>query len=294
MRNLYFSDAVRSEQNLYEDIVIEALKMYGQDVYYLPRDIVNEDKIFGDDVPSRFNSSHKIEMYIENVEGFEGEGDLFTRFGVEIRDEATFIVSRKRWSKQVARHDNEITATRPLEGDLVYLPMTQKLFQIMHVEHEQPFYQLANLPVFKMRCQLFEYNDEDLDTGIASIDKIEQDYAYKYIVTITGQTIRDINNRVGETASISLSDGGTMAGEISKWSDSDNKIHLIHVGADDGHFHTFPTSGSVLVGDSDFVILSVTEDNQISNNEQNQDFSTISLDFLDFTENNPFGDPENN
>jgi hypothetical protein len=268
--------------------------MYGQDVYYLPRDIVNEDKIFGDDVPSRFNSSHKIEMYIENVEGFEGEGDLFTRFGVEIRDEATFIVSRKRWSKQVARHDNEITATRPLEGDLVYLPMTQKLFQIMHVEHEQPFYQLANLPVFKMRCQLFEYNDEDLDTGIASIDKIEQDYAYKYIVTITGQTIRDINNRVGETASISLSDGGTMAGEISKWSDSDNKIHLIHVGADDGHFHTFPTSGSVLVGDSDFVILSVTEDNQISNNEQNQDFSTISLDFLDFTENNPFGDPENN
>jgi len=294
MRNLYFSDAVRSEQNLYEDIVIEALKMYGQDVYYLPRDIVNEDKIFGDDVPSRFNSSHKIEMYIENVEGFEGEGDLFTRFGVEIRDEATFIVSRKRWSKQVARHDNEITATRPLEGDLVYLPMTQKLFQIMHVEHEQPFYQLANLPVFKMRCQLFEYNDEDLDTGITSIDKIEQDYAYKYIVTITGQTIRDINNRVGETASISLSDGGTMAGEISKWSDSDNKIHLIHVGADDGHFHAFPTSGSVLVGDSDFVILSVTEDNQISNNEQNQDFSTISLDFLDFTENNPFGDPENN
>lgn len=294
MRNLYFSDAVRSEQNLYEDIVIEALKMYGQDVYYLPRDLVNEDRIFGDDVPSRFNSSHKIEMYIENVEGFDGEGDLFTRFGVEIRDEATFIVSRKRWSKQVARHDNEITATRPLEGDLIYLPMTQKLFQIMHVEHEQPFYQLANLPVFKMRCQLFEYNDEDLDTGINSIDKIEQDYAYKYIFTVTGSTIRDINDRIGETASISLSGGATWSGEISKWSDSDNKIHIIHAGADDGKFYSAPSSGSVLVGDSDFVILSVSEENQISNNEQNQDFSTISLDFLDFTENNPFGDPENN
>jgi len=82
MRNLYFSDNVRSEKNLYEDIVIEALKMYGQDVYYLPRDIVGEDKIFGDDVPSRFNSSYKVEMYIENIEAFEGEGDLFTRFGV--------------------------------------------------------------------------------------------------------------------------------------------------------------------------------------------------------------------
>ncbi len=291
MRNLYFSDAVRSEQNLYEDIVIEALKIYGQDVYYLPRDLVNKDRIFGDDVPSRFNSSHKIEMYIENTEGFDGEGDLFTRFGVEIRDEATFIVSRKRWSKQVARHDNEITAIRPLEGDLIYLPMTQKLFQIMHVEHEQPFYQLANLPVFKMRCQLFEYNDEDLDTGINSIDKIEQDYAYKYIFTVTGSTIRDINDRIGETASISLSGGATWSGEISKWSDSDNKIHIIHAGADDGKFYSAPSSGSVLVGDSDFVILSVSEENQISNNEQNQDFSTISLDFLDFTEANPFGDP---
>ena len=183
MRNLYFSDAVRPEQNLYEDIVIEALKMYGQDVYYLPRDIVNEDKIFGDDIPSRFNSSHKIEMYIENVEGFEGEGDLFTRFGVEIRDEATFIVSRRRWTQQVSRMDNEVTAVRPLEGDLIYLPMTNKLFEIMHVEHEQPFYQLANLPVFKLRATLFEYNDEDLDTGITEIDNIEAEYAYKYILT---------------------------------------------------------------------------------------------------------------
>src|SRR6056300_850292 len=139
-RNLYFSEKVRSEMDLYEDIVIEALKMYGQDIYYLPRELVNEDVLLGDDVASRFPQSHKIEMYIENVEGFDGEGDLFTRFGVEIRDEATFVVARKRWSSQVARHDNEITGIRPFEGDLIYLPMTNKLFQIMHVEHEQPFY----------------------------------------------------------------------------------------------------------------------------------------------------------
>ena len=175
MRNLYFSDKVRSEQKLYEDIVIESLKIYGQDVYYIPRDLVGEDRIFGDDVPSRFNSAHKIEMYIENVEGFDGEGDLFTRFGVEIRDEATFVVSRNRWSNQVAKFDNGITSVRPLEGDLIYLPMTNKLFEISHVEHEQPFYQLSNLPVYKLRCQLFEYNDEDLDTGVEAIDKIETD-----------------------------------------------------------------------------------------------------------------------
>ena len=95
--NHYFSQVVKGEQRLYEDIIIESLKIYGQDVYYLPRDIINEDTILGEDVQSRYNSSHKVEMYIENTDGFDGEGDLFTKFGVEIRDEATFIVSRTRW-----------------------------------------------------------------------------------------------------------------------------------------------------------------------------------------------------
>ena len=183
--NLYFSQKVRSEQGLYEDIIIEALKMYGQDVYYIPRDIVNENTIFGEDVPSRFNSSHKIEMYIENVEGFDGEGDLFTKFGVEIRDQATFVVARRRWTDAVKRIDSEITSVRPLEGDLIYLPLSNSMFQIMHVEHEQPFYQLSNLPTYKLRCELFEYNDEDLDTGVSTIDDIQKDFAYRYILTFT-------------------------------------------------------------------------------------------------------------
>ena len=135
--NPYFSYAVKSEQQLYEDIVIESLEIYGQSVYYLPRDLLNEDTIFGDDVTSKFNSSYKITVYIENVEGFDGEGDLFTKFGVEIRDQATFIVARKRWNNTVNRYDNGITVERPAEGDLIYLPLSNSLFQIMHVEHEQ-------------------------------------------------------------------------------------------------------------------------------------------------------------
>lgn len=198
-KNLYFSDRVTAEQQLYENIVIESLKMYGQDVYYLPRDIVNEDKVFGDDVPSRFNSSYKVEMYIENTEGFDGEGDLFTKFGVEIRDQATFVVARKRWSDTVQRYDNEITVARPAEGDLIYLPLSNSLFQIMHVEHEQPFYQLSNLPVYKLRAELFEYNDEDLDTGIDVIDDIERSYAYAYNLTMPSPA--------QATASISLVNG---------------------------------------------------------------------------------------
>ena len=292
MRNLYFSDKVRSEQNLYEDIIIESLKIYGQDVYYLPRDLVGEDKIFGHDVPSRFNSSHKIEMYIENAEGFEGEGDLFTKFGVEIRDEATFVVSRRRWEQTVKRYDNEISGDRPREGDLIYLPLSNSIFQINHVEHEQPFYQLSNLPTFKLRAQLFEYNDEDLDTGVAVIDDIERDYAYTYILTLDSDS-KTIE--IGQTATQTLTDGTLMAGEVSKWSDSDNKLHLIHVGASDGKYHTFTTGTIVLSGDyrldSNYTVSAITEDNKISENEQNTDFQTIGADFLDFTENNPFGDP---
>lgn len=299
MRNIYFSSAVKSEQDLYENIIIESLKVYGQDVYYLPRDVVNEDRILGDDVPSRFNSSYIVEMYIENIEGFDGEGDLFTRFGVEIRDEATFVVSRRRWDQTVNLYDNNIPEGRPREGDLIYLPMTKKLFQINHVEHEQPFYQLSNLPVYKMRCQLFEYNDEDLDTGVATIDAIEAAYAYKYILTLNRDQAAPII--IGNTATqiIDSDQNITMSGEVAKWSDSDNKLHLIHVGASDGKYHEFLTSRTLSItgierADSDFTVLAVAEENQISSNEQNDNFSTISDDFLDFTEENPFGDPENN
>ncbi len=292
MRNLYFSDKVRSEQNLYEDIIIESLKIYGQDVYYLPRDLVGEDRVFGHDVPSRFNSSHKIEMYIENVEGFEGEGDLFTKFGVEIRDEATFVVSRRRWEQTVKRYDNEISGDRPREGDLIYLPLSNSIFQINHVEHEQPFYQLSNLPTFKLRAQLFEYNDEDLDTGVAVIDDIERDYAYTYILTLDSDS-KTIE--IGQTATQTLTDGTLMVGEVSKWSDSDNKLHLIHVGASDGKYHTFTAGTIVLSGDhrldSNYTVSAIAEDNKISENEQNTDFQTDALNFLDFTETNPFGDP---
>lgn len=182
--NPYFSQAVRSEQSLYEDIVIESLKIYGQDVYYLPRDIIAEDRILGEDIPSRFNSSYKVEMYIENVDGFDGEGDLFTKFGVEIRDQATFIISRRRWQQTVYRHDNEIVISRPKEGDILYIPFSKKLFEITHVEHEQPFYQLNNLPTFKLRCELFEYSAEDISTGTEVIDDIQQDFAMSYDITL--------------------------------------------------------------------------------------------------------------
>ena len=291
MRNLYFSDTVRSEQHLYENIIIESLKMYGQDVYYLPRTIVNENRVFGEDVPSKFNNSYKIEMYIENVEGFDGEGDLFTRFGVEIRDEATFVVARKRWNTTVGRNNNEITGERPREGDLIYLPLSNSMFEVMHVEHEQPFYQLANLPTFKMRCQLFEYSDEDFDTDVAAIDGIEQNAAYEFDMVLSGVTG---DFEIGERVEQILADGTILSAEVSEWTSSTNSLSVIHLGGNDGKFH-LPSTGRTITGsesNASGTVSSYTEDNQLHGNEQNDDFETPGADFLDFSENNPFGDPE--
>jgi hypothetical protein len=289
--NIYFSQGVRSEQDLYEDIVIESLKMYGQDIYYLPRDIVNEDRILGEDVPSRFNSSYKIEMYIENVEGFDGEGDLFTKFGVEIRDQATFVVSRRRWEQTVRRFDNEIQAVRPHEGDLLYIPFSRKIFEIMHVEHEQPFYQLQNLPTYKLRVELFEYNDEDFDTGVVAIDQVEKK---GYTADLSLVDSADTGFVVGNTLTQTLSSGVVISGEIVEYIDSSNVLSVAHVGADDGEFHLFTTSGIVKSEDADGNTLTRTisaiNETVAQVNAQNEYFESLT-DFLDFSESNPFGDP---
>tara|TARA_B110001450_G_scaffold225655_1_gene223964 strand:- start:252 stop:1169 length:918 start_codon:yes stop_codon:yes gene_type:complete len=301
-RNPNFSQKVKSEQNLYEDIIIESMKIYGQDVYYLPRTIVNENTILGEDVASSFTSSYKIEMYLENTEGFEGEGDLFTKFGVEIRDEATFIVARKRWSQTVASSSNAITVLRPKEGDLIWLTLSNKLFEILHVEHESPFYQLSNLPTYKMRCQLFEYSGEDLDTGIADVNSIQSDFGYRVSLTMDSDGIPRVASDgttvsgfiIGENITQTFTSGTILTGEVAAWSDSDNILHLVNFGADDGAFH-LPVVGRQVVGatsNNTTTVTAVSEELKQNENEQNSVFETTNdvMSFLDFSETNPFGD----
>jgi hypothetical protein len=210
--NPWISQSVRSEQDLYEDLVIESLKFYGQDVYYLPREIVNKDKVFLDDVPSRFSDAYKVEMYIENTDGFGGEGDLFSKFGVELRDQATFIVARRRWKKLIGDKLDTYNF-RPREGDIIYLPLSQSIFEIFKVETETPFYQLSQLPTFKLQCELFEYNDEDFDTGIDDINSIEEEGAYEYKLTMrtpasaVGAATSEINEN-GQISNIIVTNTG--------------------------------------------------------------------------------------
>ena len=184
-RSVYFSQAVKSEQNLYEDLIIESLGIYGQDVYYIPRTLVNRDAILGEDPASKFDDAYLLEMYIENTEGFEGSGDLYAKFGLEVRDDATFIVSRRRWETRVGVFSDNSVDPRPQEGDLIFLPMTNSFFEISYVEDDSPFYQLSNLPVYKMQCTLFEYNDEDFETGITGIDEATAKSAYQLPMNVT-------------------------------------------------------------------------------------------------------------
>ena len=171
--NVYFDTGTTSEQRLYENIIIEQLRAFGQDVYYLPRKLVKEDTLFGEDTLSSFNDAYIIEMYLDNFEGFEGQKEMMTRFGLDVQDEATWVVSKRRFEQLVSTDQNLIVSTRPNEGDLIYFPRAKKLFEITFVDHDDAFYQLSNLPVFKMRCRKFDYSHEDLDTGIAEIDAIE-------------------------------------------------------------------------------------------------------------------------
>ena len=197
--NFYFNNFTNSqEQHLIEDLVTESIKIYGHDVYYVPRTIVARDSLYNQDDLSTFDSAYLVDMYIKNVEGFEGEGDLFQRFGVEIRDQITFVISQRTFDLEIS------TATsllRPKEGDLIFLPLNNKPFEIKFVEHEAVFYQMGSLQTYEMTCELYEYSGERFNTGITSIDNIENLNAPStqlYVESVSGNYVID------ETVYVSL------------------------------------------------------------------------------------------
>ena len=173
--NFYFqsgnTSGTTSEQRLIEDLIIESLKIYGHDVFYLPRTLVKEDTIFDEDTLSKFTQAYPLEMYLENVEGFGGDGELFSKFGLEVRDSATFILARRRWDELVRTSGGTFTQdTRPSEGDLLYFQKTNSLFEIREVEFNNPFYQAGKLYIYRLKCELFEYSSEIIETGITELD----------------------------------------------------------------------------------------------------------------------------
>ena len=165
------------EQKTIENLIVETIEIYGQDIYYVPRTIVNKDTVFGEDSDTKFESAKAIRAYVNNVEGWEGQGELLSKFGVRIEDKTTFIFSRDKFKEHVDDSTVLNVEGRPNEGDLIWFPTTKHLFQIMFVEAEKPFYQLGKGYVWECQCELFEYSDEEIDTGITDLDNIETAFA---------------------------------------------------------------------------------------------------------------------
>lgn len=297
--NVFFSPKVISEQDLFEDIIIESLKMYGQDVLYCPRQILTRDFILGEDVESKFDIAYTIEAYIENTEGFEGEGNLLSKFGMELRDEATFIISKRQWEKLVGFYEYDGIG-RPAEGDIIYLPLSKSFFEISFVEHEQPFYQLNNLVVYRLQCRLFEYNEEDFNTGYAEIDQIEGDNAYTQMIAVNDVSgVFNIGERYRQV--VKVADNGAnvfVEGELTEFDGT--LMKLVDLTSTDGIWRTFITDARIsdILGEVSANVTQVygleSGDDQTFANDlaaNNYAFEQEADLILDFDELNPFGEP---
>ena len=319
------SHAIATEQNLYRDLLTESIQIFGHDVHYLDRTLVAEDTLLGEDTLSKFSSSAKIEMYIENAEGgYEGERELMNRFGLQNLSDVTFVVAKHRFqdlTKQITIESgtdttsgsvlleegtldsgtveasasfeggyiiSEATPTdsdRPLEGDLIYHPIMKKLFSVNFVDHDEPFHQLDNNPAYRLRCRTFDYSSEILDTGVDAIDAIEDALSTDALVY---QFTLEQSSAVNEP--IRIHDTATTRGLLLDETDSDNII-----GEDDsssvGESILLETGTNDYLLQEEYIIgTGGANTGSLDNTAQNELFDSLDDDVLDFTESNPFGD----
>lgn len=196
--NYYFQNGIpesfSNTQRLVEELTIQAIQIGGMDTYYVPRTLIESDidPILTEDALAKYDNAYRLEMYLENAQGFEGDGALMSKFGIEIQDSCTFVVARSRWEAEVGR-TGTTRLPRPVEGDIVYLPLTKSYFEIKKVNATNPFYQLGKLFVYRLECELFEYSHEVFDTGLEEIDSLAKEVSLAdedwYLLTEAGMTL---------------------------------------------------------------------------------------------------------
>ena len=271
----------QSEQDLYDDLMEESIKIHGIDVQYLPREIQKIDSVFKDVEVSQFNTTHEIEMFTDSVEQFGGEGDFLSKFGVEIRDTLELTVMVNRFQT--------LNIGRPKEGDLIFFPFNKQLFEVMFVEDEQIFYTLGKKFVYRLKLELFEYSNQMINTGIEDIDNIQYKNAYSIeLTTTTGSGNYVVGENAFQGADLS---SATAKGRVASW--ENNTLELIDVV---GKF----VEGVNVVGDGGASYEIDLPDNyedvelDIPNDplSDNIDYEKEADKVIDFSENNPFSEED--
>ena len=292
--NVYFNPfptgQVTSEQLLVEDLVIEAMKIYGMDVFYLPRSTQDQvDYLFGEDTLKQYVTAYPIEMYLENVTGMEGEGDFISKFGLEIRDEVSLLVSRRRFAATVPQ-------SRPNEGDLIYIPLVKNFFEITFVEHENDqamFYTLgrgrdANVYVYALKLKQFVFSNEFVQVGITEIDSQIRDHYPRTRIALTSGSGKFVNDEIIYQSANTLANATATA--IVYNFTPNTHVDIIRV---KGTFATGNVKGNT--SSSEWIINTisdtVTMDNAFEDIQDNYRIETESDSIIDFTEVNPFGEP---
>ena len=297
--NFYFNnfpaDQITSEQLLVEDLVIEAMQIHGMDVYYLPRTSGDsEDMLYGEDTLKKYTTAYSIEMYLENVTGMDGEGDFMSKFGLEIRDELTLLVSRRRFKYATGASN----LFRPRGGDLIYIPLIQNFFEITEVEHENNqamFYTLGrgrgnNVYVFALRCKQFVFSQELVHTGVEEIDEqIRDAYQRERIVMASGGTGTYVQDEIVYQGA-SLASANAKA-TVHTWDSTPRRLDIVRV------MGTFANNTLIIGATSNarFTSASIPDDTAFDNNAfedvvDNTRIETEADAIIDFSEHNPFGE----
>lgn len=280
MKNPYFNYGIKPEQRLYDDLVRESIEIYGLNCYYIPRKLVSYDKLFGEDINTQFDEAYIIDMYLESYQNFEGQGDLFSKFGVQINDQAIFTVSRTKWEAIVSDSKNLITNKRPNEGDLIYYPLGKKLFQINFVEHESPFWQIGDIQSYKLRCELFTYTQEKFDTEINELKEFERKYAFSVELTL--------DNIVGRFKENEIVLSTNLEATVAEYDQTNKKLRIYSSNEN-------PTLNSTIEGltsTATATIVSFRTIDEVSRNEDSDNlyFENKTADIWTFEESNPFGE----
>jgi hypothetical protein len=298
--NVYFSHGTRNEQYLIEDLIIESLRIYGQEVMYIPRKLVSKDDILGEDRLSEFKSAFPVEMYFENVDSFGGQGAFIQKFGLMMEQSATLVVARRRWEQMVGRYGITTLPNRPNEGDLIYFPLSKGLFEIKFVQHQDPFYQLGKLYVYKLQVELFQYASEAIDTGIADID------AFETLKTFNTNTTRNKSGTIRTISVTSNGSGYTSAPQIQFLSStgygavaeaviangSVTSINIISGGTGYQSAPSISIVGGGGIGAQATCQIEIDIDKADSYGDNNK-FKTQSEGVINFDESNPFGEINN-